>query len=428
MNAKQMERCRARFEQFVDDILTPLGRRDRRHWSAVYVRGLLLDGERKSIEPLARRLPDGNVQALQQVVGQSPWPVEPVRERLGQHLAEALSPGSAWVVDEVGFPKQGTHSVGVARQYSGTLGKVGNCQVAVSLHYTTEDGSLPVDWRLYLPERWTQDPARCRKAGVPADVRFQPKWELALACCDQALAWGIPPGVVLADAVYGKVTEFRTGLEARRLAYVVDIDPTLTVWTTPQRRTPVPARGRGRPPKPRYMGPPPESVATVATRLPARAWRTVRWREGTKGGLENRFAACRVQPAHGYRAGAPELPVGWLLIEWPPDADAPAKYWLSNLPPTTPLRRLVRWAKTRWRIEQDYRQAKRELGLDHYEGRSWLGWHHHVTLTMVAYGFLMLERLRTQKNFWVDLPENASCPPSPAGHVDRGVPHVRPAS
>lgn len=428
MNAKQMERCRARFESFVDDVLVPLGRRDRRQWASVYVRGLLLDGERKSIEPMAHRLPDGNVQALQQVVGQSPWPVEPVRERLGHALAEALSPGAAWVVDEVGFPKQGQHSVGVARQYSGTLGKVGNCQVAVSLHYTTEDGSLPLDWRLYLPERWIADPARCHKAGVPADVRFQPTWQLALACMDQALAWAIPPGVVLADAVYGKVTEFREGLEARHLKYVVDIDATLLVWTRPQTRQVVPYGGRGRHPKPRYLGPAPQAVATVAAQLPATAWRTIRWRQGTKGWLESRFAALRVQPAPGYRTGAREQPVGWLLLEWPPDADAPTKAWLSNLPASTTLRRLVRWAKSRWRIEQDYRQAQRELGLDHYEGRRWLGWHHHVTLVMVAYAFLMLERLRTQKNFWVDVPADATRPPTPAGHVDGGLSHLRPAS
>ncbi len=427
MNARERARSRTRLVQYLVDLLAPLGRSDRRHWGEVYIRGLLLDGERKSIEPLAQRLPEGNVQALQQLVGQSPWDEGPIREHLARRLAQELSPGAAWVVDEVGFPKQGKHSVGVARQYCGTLGKVGNCQVAVSLNYTTDDGSFPVDWRLYLPEAWTQDPARCRRAEVPPAIRFHTKWELALACCDQARAWGVPAGVVLADAGYGKVTAFREGLEARRLQYMVEVDGTLTAWTTPQTRQPVPFRGRGRRPKPQYVGPPPATLATRAAQLPRTAWRTIRWREGTKGWLESRFAAVRVQPAHGYLEGAPEQPVGWLLVEWPVGATAPVKYWLSNLPAATTLRRLVRWAKSRWRIEQDYRQLKRELGLDHFEGRGWRGWHHHVTLVSVAYGFLVLEALRGKKNFWMDPATDATGDPAPAGDVDRDVSHVRPA-
>ncbi len=427
MNAKELARCRARLVQYLVDLLAPLGRSDRRHWGEVYIRGLLLDGERKSIEPLARRLPEGNVQALQQLVGQSPWPETPVREHLARRLAQELTPGAAWVVDEVGFPKQGKHSVGVARQYCGTLGKVGNCQVAVSLNYTTDDGSFPVDWRLYLPEAWTQDPARCRRAGVPPEIRFHTKWELALACCDQARAWGVPAGVVLADAGYGKVTAFREGLEARRLQYVVEVDGTLTAWTTPQTRRPVPYPGRGRRPKPQYVGPPPAALATLAAQLPRTGWRSIRWREGTQKPLESRFAATRVQPAHRHAQGAAEQPVGWLLIEWPTAAEAPTKYWLSNLPVETTLRRLVRWAKSRWRIEQDYRQLKHELGLDHYEGRGWRGWHHHVTLVSVAHGFLTLETLRSKKNFWMDPAADAAGDPAATGDVDRDVPHVRPA-
>ncbi|MGH7536160.1 MAG: IS701 family transposase, partial [Gemmatimonadales bacterium] len=274
MNAKELARSRARLVQYLADLLAPLGRSDRRHWGEVYIRGLLLDGERKSIEPLAQRLPEGNVQALQQLVGQSPWDEAPVREHLARRLAQELTPRAGWVVDEVGFPKQGKHSVGVARQYCGTLGKVGNCQVAVSLNYTTDNGSFPVDWRLYLPERWTQDPARCAAARVPPGTRFQTKWELALACCDQARAWGVPDGVVLADAGYGKVTAFREGLEARRLPYVVEADGTLTAWTMPQTRQPVPYPGRGRRPKPQYVGPPPATLATLAAQLPRTAWRT----------------------------------------------------------------------------------------------------------------------------------------------------------
>ncbi len=290
MNDKELARCRARLVQYLEDLLAPLGRRDRRHWGEVYIRGLLLEGERKSIEPLAQRLPEGNVQALQQLVGQSPWPEAPVRAHLARRLAQELTPGAAWVVDEVGFPKQGKHSVGVARQYCGTLGKVGNCQVAVSLNHTTDDGSFPVDWRLYLPESWIRDPARCAAAGVPDGTPFQTKWELALACCDQARARGVPDGVVLADAAYGSVTAFREGLEARRLRYVVDGDSTLTAWPTPQTRHPVPYPGRGRRPKPQYLGPPPQALAALAAGLP-----------GRRGA---RSAGGRA-PSRGWRAASP---------------------------------------------------------------------------------------------------------------------------
>lgn len=404
MNAEELARCRSRLERYLEDLLAPLGRRDRRGWGAVYVRGLLLDGERKAIEPLAQRLPEGNVQALQQLVGQSPWDETPVREALARRLVQELSPGAAWIVHEVGFPKQGTHSVGVARQSCGTLGKVGNCQVAVWLSYSTDDASVPVDWRLYLPARWTADPARCAAAGVPPGTPFQTKGELALACCDRARAWGVPEGVVLADSGYGDVPAFRAGLEARRLRYVVEVDRTCRVWTTPQRRQPVPSCGRGPRPTPQSVGPPPEPVAAVARQLPRQAWKTIRWREGTQGPRESRFAACRVQPAPGYREGAREQPVGWLLIEWPRGEEAPRTYWLANLPATTTLRHLVRWAKGRWRIDQDYRQLKQELGLDHFEGRGWRGWHHHVTLVSVAYGFLVLEALRRKKTSGWTLP------------------------
>ena len=401
MTGSEIAKCRTRLEQFLADLLESLGRRERRHWGAVYVRGLLLDGERKSIEPMAARLPEGNVQAMQQLIGQSPWLWAPVWQRLAQRMTAELTPDLVWVIDDTGFPKQGHHSVGVARQYSGTLGKTANCQVAVSLHQTAGEESTILDWRLYLPESWTQDPERRAAAGIPEEVKFQTKWELALELIDEAQKWGLRCGVVLADAGYGEVTEFRQGLETRQLPYAVGIPSTLGVWTKPPRIQKLKARGQGRPPSAYHYGPQrPGTVREVAQK--ARGWKQVRWREGSKGWLESRFDACRVQPSHGFHEGRPPHKEVWLLVEWPRGEKEPTKYFLCDLPEHYPLRRLVRIVKARWKIEQDYQQLKEELGLDHYEGRSWAGWHHHVTLVMLAHAFLTLERLRSKKNFWVD--------------------------
>lgn len=401
MTASEIEKCRNRLEQFLADLLEPLGRSERRQWSSLYVRGLLLDGERKSIEPMAARLPEGNVQALQQLIGQSPWPWAPVWERLARRMTAELAPEPVWVIDDTGFPKQGRHSVGVERQYSGTLGKTANCQVAVSLHQVGPEESTILGWRLYLPESWIQDAERRAEAGIPAAVGFRTKWQLALELMDEALAWGLRGGVVLADTAYGEVTEFREGLEARGRPYVVGIPSPLGVWTEPPPMHKLKARGRGRPPSVYHYGDErPASVREVAEK--ARGWKQVRWREGTKGWLESRFYACRVQPSHGFNEGRPPHKEVWLLVEWPRGEKEPTKYFLCDLPGHDTLRRLVRIAKGRWKVEQDYQQLKEELGLDHYEGRRWTGWHHHVTLVMLAHAFLTLEKLRGKKNFWVD--------------------------
>jgi len=405
MTANQIAKCRQRLECFLVDLLEPMGRSERRQWGEVYVRGLLQDGERKSIEPMAARLWDGNVQAMQQFVGQSPWPWEEVWQRLGRRMTAELEPDSAWVVDDTGFPKQGLDSVGVARQYSGTLGKTGNCQVAVSLHHVGEQGNAVLGWRLYLPESWAQDQERRKAAGVPEEVVFQRKWELALELIDQARSWGLADRIVLADGGYGESTEFRDGLEARDLRYVVGLGPNVGVWTKPPKMKIPEYCGRGAPPKKHAYGDQrPIAVKDVA--LKAKGWKKVRWREGSKGWLESRFLSLRVQPSHGFVDGDPPHKEIWLLVEWPEAEKEPTKYFFCDLPASYTLRRLVRIAKCRWKIEQDYHQLKEELGLDHYEGRSWKGWHHHVTLVMLAHSFLTLETLRSKKNFWVDPAEN----------------------
>jgi SRSO17 transposase len=403
MTPAQLRRIRTRLTAFAQDIFASIPRKDQRRWGQTYLRGLLLDGKRKSIEPMATRLARGDPQAdayaleqaLQQFVNQSPWDPVPVRRRLAERMTTAIQP-AAWVIDDTGFPKFGRWSVGVAPQYCGALGKVANCQVGVSIHAVTDQASCPLDWRLFLPPEWDTDAERRRKAHVPEAERHRPKWQLALELLDELADWGLAPPVLLADAAYGEVAEFRLGLEQRALAYVVQVPGTLSAY--PQEVAPetVPYAGRGRPPVARYRQRR-SSLRQLVLATGAQAARTVAWREGADGQqLAARFVALRVRPA-GIKlrraAHDTELPVRWLLAEWPVGEAEPVKYWLASLPETTPLQRLVHLAKLRWRVEHDYRELKDALGLDHFEGRSWQGWHHHVTLVSVAHAFVTLQRL-----------------------------------
>lgn len=409
MNARTLAAAERRLTAFLDDFVPLLGRAERRHWATLYVRGLLLDGARKSIEPMAERLPGADVQALRQFVNQSPWAWVPVQEALTIQMIDRLLPEAVLILDETSFPKQGTHSVGVARQYCGALGKTANCQVAVSLHLGTDTGCVPLVWKLYLPEAWTDDPARRVEAGIPPTISYRTKTELALDALDAGLARGVGRRVVLADSAYGNSFEFRAALTARDLPYCVQVEPTTKAWTAPPApSTPPPYHGRGRPRRrpPRAELPVPQDLATLAHALPATAWHQVTWRPGSKGPLRSRFARLPVWLAHRWTTTrtVPTAAVE-LLVEWPREAPAPTKYWLAELRgEAAGLRRLVRLAKGRWRIELDYRELKEEVGLDHFEGRSWTGWHHHVTLATLAYAFLVLETLRGKKNGHDDAP------------------------
>ena len=396
-----MQRCRERLESFLAELLAPLGRKERHLWGHLYIRGLLLDGERKSIGAMVARLPDGNEQNLQQFVSQSPWPWHP----LWQHLAIKPSrtfTATAWIIDDTGLPKQGSHSVGVHRQYSGTLGKKGNCQVAVSLHQAGPQGSSALAWRLYLPRVWADDQQRRTKAGVPQEVAFHKKWELALELIDQVIEWSLNPQVVLADAGYGDITDFRRGLQKRNLAYAVGVTRQVRVWLEPPLIIEHQRCATGRPPRRQYDYPQQKPVTARAVAMShQQKFRAVSWREGSKGKMSSRFARLRVQTAHGYVEGEEPGKRVWLLIEWPEDEPEPVKYYLCDLPETISLKRLVETARGRWRVEQDYQQMKEELGLDHFEGRSWMGWHHHVSLVMLAHAFLRLEqRRRGRKPQW----------------------------
>jgi SRSO17 transposase len=391
-----------RFNTYLDALTATLGHADRAAPFQSYCTGLLLPGERKSVEPMAARLEPERVQATHQslhhLVAKADWSDEAMLSVVRSQVLPAIEQHgaiNAWIVDDSGFPKKGIQSVGVARQYCGQLGKQDNCQVAVSLSVANDHASLPIAYQLYLPEAWANDPARRRKAGVPEDIVFQTKPQIALAQIRAALLAGVPSAVVLADAGYGVDTGFRDGITELGLRYVVGIQSSTTLW--PPGQAPLPPKpwsGRGRrPTRLRYDDThQPVSAKDLAVGLPARAFRRITWREGTNTRLASRFAAVRVRPAHRDTERCQPRPEEWCLIEWPKGEAEPTKYWFSTLPADTSFTELVRQAKRRWRIERDYQDLKQELGLGHYEGRGWRGFHHHATLCIAAYGFLISER------------------------------------
>jgi len=311
-----------------------------------------------------------------------------------------FSRGGWWIIDDTGFPKKGVHSVGVARQYCGLLGKQDNCQVAVSVSLACDQGSIPVAWQLYLPQDWAQDAERRKRTGVPESVRFATKTQIALQQLRTLLSEGAPRHCVLADAGYGVDTAFRQALSDMGLHYAVGVTSAVVVW--PPGVEPLPPQtysGKGRPPvMPRRTAQlQPISVKALALSLPAQAFQTISWREGTNAPLTGRFAAVRVRHAGGNAGKARLRPQEWLLIEWPVEQAEPVKYILSTLPESTPLNDLVDSAYQRWRIERDYQDLKQDFGLGHYEGRGWRGFHHHASLSIAAYAFLMSERLIAEK-------------------------------
>jgi SRSO17 transposase len=419
-----------RFAAYLAGLSRALGHADRVEPFRSYCTGLLLPGERKSVEPMAARLrPDRTAaehQSLLHFVGVSPWDETALLRAVREAVLPAMTaagPVEAWIVDDTGFPKKGRHSVGVARQYCGELGKQDNCQIAVSLSVATAETSLPIAWRLYLPQSWAGDAGRRTAAKVPQEVVFETKQQIALAEIRAARDDGIPAGVVLADAGYGNSSAFRDGISALGLDYVVGVLGNITVW--PPGMTPeVPAwRGHGRRPKRLRRGgddAPVVQIRVLAGGLPDEIWQTVHWREGVAEALTSRFAAVRVRPAQGDAGRSEPRAEHWLLVEWPNGEAVPTKFWLSTLPEDTAIEHLVRQAKQRWLIERDYLELKQELGLGHYEGRGWRGFHHHAALCIAAYGFLVAERAA--------IPPSAAgagglvqAPPLPDGHRPRGA-------
>ena len=420
----------ADFTRYLEHVGDCLGRAERKLGLKDYCRALMLPLKRKSVEPLAAAIDPYHVQALHQslhhFVAASPWSDEDVLSAVQSWVLPKMAPkDNAWtflIADDSGMPKQGTQSVGVARQYCGQLGKTESCQVAVSLSVATEHASLPIKYRLYLPEVWTNDAPRCQTAGVPKDVTFATKPQISLAQITQAKQAGLPGEVVAADAGYGDDTAYREGISELGLLYVVGIKPATTVWapgTAPL--PPRPWSGRGRKPTRlrRDQTQAPISVKALALSLKPSDYREVAWREGTNSKLSSRFAAVRVRAAHRDTLRGTPRDEEWLLIEWPKVEPEPTKYFLSTLPADISRKKLVAAVKIRWRIERDYQELKQEFGLGHFEGRSWRGFHHHATLCIAAYGFLVSQRLDRS----VDTKKNCAfrTPPTlPEGHAPRG--------
>jgi SRSO17 transposase len=387
---------RDRLEAFVAEVVAALPLARQRQNALLYARGLIEHGGRKSLQPTLFRLGASAAQyeSLQQFLADSPWQPEAIWRACAERIVPQIAP-LAWVIDDTGFPKDGRHSPGVKRQYSGTLGKVGNCQIGVSLHAVGLEGTLPLGFALYLPEEWTDDPQRRQRAKVPDRVRFATKPELACDMIERASTWQIALAPVLADQAYGDSAELRRRLDGAGVPYVVSIASGTglygpeTVFAIAARRP-----GRGRPPSAQRPDRPHRSALDLARALPAEAFRQIAFTTGP-GGRERRgrFALVRVVAAHPIlRLHLPPRQE-WLIVEWPEDAEQPCDFWLSNLPADTPPERLVQLARLRWVVELDYRQLKGELGLDHYEGRSYAGWHHHCALVTLAHAFLTEERL-----------------------------------
>lgn len=368
-----------RLDTYFEEIGRRLGEKRRRASFALYAMGILGEHERKSVEPMAAAAAD-DAQGAQRAhdhllhfIGQSEWEDEPIREyaaRYAVHAMQSREPVTAWVIDDTGFLKQGRESPGVQRQYTGSIGKIANCQIGVSLTLCTPTEHAPIDMQLYLPESWTNDRARCAKAKIPADATFRPKWQIALEMMESALKKGLPKGIALADAAYGNNGEFRARLRWLGFEYAVGVNATTVVTRS--------SEGNSRP----------MSVEAIAKSLPRSAFRATTWKQGTRRDLCSRFAMLQVN------AGDAEGELQWLLIEWPEGEKAPTHYTIARLHKAPSRKRLVRITKERWRTERVYQDLKGELGLDHYEGRSFRGWNHHVTVVLCCYAFVLGERLR----------------------------------
>jgi len=430
MDLQASEGSESRFAAYVEGLVEVIGHADRAVPLRDYCLGLVMPGERKSVEPMAAVTAPARVaaqhQSLLHFVGNGPWSDEGVLTKVRElvlPVIERHGPVEAWIIDDTGFPKKGRHSVGVARQYCGQLGKQDNCQVAVTLSVANHGASLPIAYRLYLPKEWAKDRARRGKAGVPKAVRFQTKPAIALEQLRAACAAGMARGVVLMDAGYGNDTRLRTEIGALGLRYAAGIQPNTSVWT--EGSAPLPPKkwsGQGRPPTQRRRDAThrPISVKALARGLPVDAWQIIAWREGAADRLSSRFARLRVRAAHRDGKLAESRPEEWLLIEWPAGESAPTKYWLATVPADVTFERLVDLAKLRWRIERDYQDLKQELGLGHYEGRGWRGFHHHATLCIAAYGFLISERETIPPSGPRPAPPFAA-PAIPDGYRSRGA-------
>src|SRR5579862_769633 len=409
MNRQVTDGSEARFVGYVEALTSVIGHPDRAGPLHDYCVGLVATEGRKSVEPMAAVTAPAEVSAQHQkmlhFVSNSPWPDEPVLAKVREMVVpqiERHGPIEAWIIDDTSYPKQGKHSVGVEHQYCGQLGKQANCQVAVTLSIANHHASLPISYRLYLPQTWAKDRKRRNKARVPKKIKFKTKPQIALEQMDEACKAGVPRGVALMDASYGTNSALRAGVSALALSYVAGIVPTVKVRAVSKRGT-----------LNKRM-----SAKNLALSLPKHAWRTITWREGTNERLRSRFARVRVRAAP--IRGAAKCAEETLLIEWPAGGAKPTKYWLATVEQKISFRSLVDIVKMRWRIERDYLDLKQEIGLGHYEGRSWPGFHHHATLCIAIYGFLISER-ETIPPSGPGFSRRLEVPAFPAGYRPRGA-------
>jgi SRSO17 transposase len=413
-NARLWKESARRFQEFIAPLVTGLGRSERRVAAVRYVEGLLTPGQRKSIGPMAERL-GVDAQSLQQFVTDSPWSEEAVWGAIRQQVIPHLEPLEAWVVDETGWVKQGVHSVGVSHQYCGAVGKQARCQVSVEV--VVSDGCIaaPVGGRLYLPESWTQDRERCAAAGVPEEVTFATKPELALEILRQAQSDGVPPAPVLGDSAYGNHTAFRTGVRQLGMEFFLQVEgDSLKGWDHEVRTEVKRVRSYVHPDEP-----PSQTLAELTRRIPEGEWKKCSW--VTAGGRtrRTRLAWRPVFLQHDLRHAGGQLEKVWLVVDWPPGDPQPYHYYLAHLhrPPTKA--RCLKLGRSRWHIEQYYQRSKDDLGLDHFEGRSWQGFHHHLVLSAIAYLFILTTYLRRKKNFWCDVGTDSPRDPALAGEIER---------
>ena len=399
---------------FLTPVVAGLGRSERRVAATRYVQGLLMPGQRKSVEPMAERL-GVEPQGLQQFVSDSPWSDQAIWTVVRQQIIPHLEPMEAWVIDETGWLKQGQHSVGVSHQYCGSVGKQANCQVSVEVVVTDGWIAAPIGGRLYLPESWTKDPARCARAGVPEEITFATKPMLALQVIREALADGVAPAPVLGDAAYGDNAEFRAGLRALDLEFFLQVDAAKHKgWSFV-----VPTELKQVRRHPTAAAPPSQTLVEIAAAIPAAQWQSAHWKRAGGERGATRLAWCEVWLQHALRKAGGELEKLWLVVDWPVDAAEPYHYYLAHLhrPPTKA--RCLALSRSRWHIEQYFQRAKDDLGLDHFEGRSWTGFHHHLVLSALAYLFILTIHARAKKNFWCDVGTDSALDPAVAGEINR---------
>ena len=395
---------------FLEPVIRELGRSERKTAAVRYIHGLLMPGQRKSIEPMAQRL-GVDAQSLQQFVSNSPWSDTAVWTAIRREIIPRLEPIEAWVVDETGWLKQGQHSVGVSHQYCGSVGKQANCQVSVEVVVSDGTVAAPVAGRLYLPESWTKDPARCARVGVPAQTVFATKPMIAAQLIRDTLADGVAPAPILGDAAYGDNAEFRAALRQINVEFFLQVDaakhkgwdvevPTQIKWVLRH---------------PTDDAPTSRTMAEIAAALPAQAWKPVQWKTAAGQTGSTRLAWCEVWLQHALRKAGGELEKLWLVVDWPADSVEPYHCYLANFhrPPTQA--RCLKLSRSRWHIEQYFQRAKDDLGLDHFEGRSWNGFHHHLVLSALAYLFILTIHQRAKKNAWCDLGADTQSDPA----VDR---------